>query len=179
MSIDFCSSYARGLTPSSAPLLFVCCLYAQIFEKWRVVATDSLEGEELAEYERDMQESNRRFDQAFRQVLSHTSQLELREFGKLFTMDGDKTHGAWVELLNMHTDSFSAEFRPGPSTLQEGIARKKRSHFAEENPIFEQGVGWRTRSVEDKREGTIVFEHANPVLDESVAATEPSQLRSI
>ena len=56
-----------------------------------MIDCDNLEGERLAEYERDMQESNRRFDQAFRQVLSHTSQLELREFGKLFTMDDEKT----------------------------------------------------------------------------------------
>ena len=58
----------------------------EIFEKWRIVDTAGLTGERLAEYDRDRTESNRRYDEAFKVVLSHTSALELQEFWKLFAM---------------------------------------------------------------------------------------------
>ena len=89
-----------------------------------------MEGKELAEYERDMQESNRRFDQAFRQVLSHTSELELREFGKLFSMDGKKTHDAWDELLHMHATDSTPKPLPDESGTDFG------AHQTSTNPMF-------------------------------------------
>ena len=44
----------------------------EIFEKWRIVDTAGLTGERLAEYDRDRTESNRRYDEAFKVVLSHS-----------------------------------------------------------------------------------------------------------
>ena len=48
-----------------------------------MVDTAKLTGERLGEFERDQEESNRRYDRAFEVVLSHTSVLELEEFWKL------------------------------------------------------------------------------------------------
>ena len=88
-----------------------------------------------------MAESNRRFDQAFRQVLSHTSELELWEFGKLFTMDGEKTRDAWDELLNMHaTDSA-----PKPLPDESGTDFQEEQ-FSSSNPMH--SAGSRTRKPE-------------------------------
>ena len=161
---------------------------AEFAKKWDVdkqtyggYDTDDLHGE----YERDMAESNRRFDQAFRQVLSHTSALELQEFGKLVGL-GDGVD--WLADSGTGSTSGGAtaaneQFTLGPATVEEGIThamgvRKKRSHFADENPMFEQGDEWMTGTVKDGRADTIEFEHANPALDESgaAAAAERSQL---
>ena len=49
-----------------------------------MVDTARLSGKRLAEFERDREESNRRYDHAFQVVLSHTSALELEEFWRLF-----------------------------------------------------------------------------------------------
>ena len=56
----------------------------QIFEKWRVADTTKLEGSELAEFEQDREESNRRYNEAFDVVLSHTSTDELDAFWAAF-----------------------------------------------------------------------------------------------
>ena len=132
-------------------------------QKYGGYDTDDLYGE----YERDMAESNRRFDQAFRQVLSHTSALELQEFGKLVGL-GDGVD--W--LAGSGTTAAQAQAQE-----QAGVAAE---HF-HTNPMG-NAEGWRTGAVKDKRSGssatgTIEFEHANPALDESGAAAdaEPSQ----
>ena len=52
----------------------------EIFEKWRVVDTAALGGEAAAEFEADKAESNRRYDEAFDAVLTHTSEAELEAF---------------------------------------------------------------------------------------------------
>ena len=49
-----------------------------------MVDTARLSGERLAGFERDREESNRRYDHAFNVVLSHTSAVELEEFWRLF-----------------------------------------------------------------------------------------------
>ena len=56
----------------------------KIFEKWRVGDTSKLTGKRLVEFEQDRKESNRRYDEAFNIVLSHTPDIELREFWQLF-----------------------------------------------------------------------------------------------
>ena len=70
----------------------------QIFEKWRVADKTELRGERLAEFNRDREESNRRYNNAFEVVLSHTSAVELEEFRKLFarptTSEADKVDSA-------------------------------------------------------------------------------------
>ena len=129
-------------------------------QKYGGYDTDDLYGE----YERDMAESNRRFDQAFRQVLSHTSALELQEFGKLVGL------GDGVDWL---VDSGTA------TTQALDIAGTEQLHT---NPMVD--AGWRIGTVKDQRAGSSAtgteFEHANPALDESgaaaAAAAGPSQL---
>ena len=137
---------------------------AEFAKKWDVDKqtyggdnTDDLHGE----YERDMAESNRRFDQAFRQVLSHTSALELQEFGKLVGL-GDGVD--W--LAGSGTTAAQAQAQE-----QAGVAAEQ----FHTNPMG-NAEGWRTGAVKDKRSGSsatgiIEFEHANPAaLDESAAA---------
>ncbi len=142
---------------------------AEFAKKWDVdkqkyggYDTDDLHGE----YGRDMAESNRRFDQAFRQVLSHTSTLELQEFGKLVGLaDG--------------VDWLAGSGTAATQALGT-VGTKQQLHT---NPML--GAGWRTGAVKDKRAdsaatGTITeFEHANPALGESgAAAAGPSQLQA-
>ena len=72
----------------------------------------------------------------------------------------------------------NGQFIRGPATVEAGIAhargiRNKRSHFAEENPMFEQGDGWMTGSVRDERAGTIDLVLGEPG---AAAAGEQSQL---
>ena len=50
-----------------------------------MVDTARLSGQRLAEFERDREESNRRYDHAFAVVLSHTSAVELDEFWSPFS----------------------------------------------------------------------------------------------
>eukprot|EP00935_MAST-01C_sp_MAST-1C-sp1_P002222 g2222.t1 len=111
----------------------------EIFERWRVVDTAKLRGDRRAEFERDREESNRRYDHAFAVVLSHTSAVELEEFWRLFSTDG-AAGGGDVEGATGVTQQFSL----GPATVEEGIAqamgiRKKRSQLAEENLVVR---GW-------------------------------------
>ena len=132
-----------------------------------------MEGKELAEYERDMQESNRRFDQAFRQVLSHTSQLELREFGKLFSMDGKKTHDAWDELLNMHATDSASTRQPKPlpeDGKQEAEPATGGDRVVQPNPLLDSApdngeTGEQERLPRNQRALTIDVdhEHTNPL----------------
>jgi hypothetical protein len=56
----------------------------QIFEKWRIRDVERLVPEAKLEYERDVQESNRRYDAAFAHVLSYTPDAELSAFWKPF-----------------------------------------------------------------------------------------------
>ena len=56
----------------------------EIFEKWRVIDTAALDGAKLEEFEADRAESNRRYDEAFRSVLAHTTKSELRAFWQPF-----------------------------------------------------------------------------------------------
>ena len=134
--------------------------FAKKWEQYGGYDTDDLHGE----YERDMAESNRRFDQAFRQVLSHTSALELQEFGKLVGL------GDGVDWLAGSGTAAGSQARGTVGTEQ----------LQHTNPMVD--AGWRTGAVKDKRSGisatgTIEFEHANPALDESgAAAAERSQL---
>ena len=130
-------------------------------QKYGGYDTDDLYGE----YERDMAESNRRFDQAFRQVLSHTSALELQEFGKLVGL------GDGVDWLAGSGTAAGSQARGTGDTEQ----------LQHTNPMVD--AGWRTGAVKDKDKragsaatGTITeFEHANPALDESGAAAESPQ----
>ena len=69
---------ARDASPSPHSSL------KKIFEKWRVCDTSKLTGKRLVEFEQDRKESNRRYDEAFNIVLSHTPDIELREFWQLF-----------------------------------------------------------------------------------------------
>jgi len=56
----------------------------EIFEKWRAVDTAKLSPTKQAEFEADKQESNRRYDAAFDEVLAHTSEAELSAFWSAF-----------------------------------------------------------------------------------------------
>ena len=137
--------------------------FAKKWEQYGGYDTDDLHGE----YERDMAESNRRFDQAFRQVLSHTSALELQEFGKLVGL-GDGVD--W--LAGSGTTAAQAQAQ---AQEQAGVAAQQ----FHTNPMG-NAEGWRTGAVKDKRSGisatgTIEFEHANPALDESGAAAAAGQ----
>ena len=125
-------------------------------QKYGGYDTDDLYGE----YERDMAESNRRFDQAFRQVLSHTSALELQEFGKLVGL-GDGVR--WLADSGTAAGSgLQAQVQARAQALGAGT---EQFHT---NPMAE-AEGWRAGVVKDKRSGnsatgTIEFEHANPAL---------------
>ena len=131
-------------------------LLAQIFEKWRVVDTARLSGERLAEFERDREESNRRYNYAFGVVLSHTSALELQEFSKLVGL-GDGV-------------SVAGEARTGS-----GSSSPAEGQF-HTNPMAADGE-WRRSAGAMEEDGSVVeFEHANPALDESGASAGLSQL---
>ena len=147
---------------------------AEFAKKWDVdkqtyggYDTEDLHGE----YERDMAESNRRFDQAFRQVLSHTSALELQEFSKLLGLGSGVR---WLADPGTTTAAHAQEQAVGTG----GVANEQFYT----NPMA-GAEGWRTGAVKDKRSGsaatgTIAFEHANPALDESGAAADAEPSRS-
>ena len=59
------TSWSAVVTSLSRSLVLSFVASAQIFEKWRVVDTPALTGDRLAEFERDREESNRRYDYAF------------------------------------------------------------------------------------------------------------------
>ena len=141
--------------------------FAQKWEKYGGYDVEDLYGE----YERDMAESNRRFDEAFRQVLSHTSALELQEFGKLLGLGSGVR---WLADPGTTTAAHAQEQAVGTG----GVATEQ----FHTNPMA-GAEGWRTGAVKDKRSGsaatgTIAFEHANPALDESGAAADAEPSRS-
>ena len=119
-----------------------------------MVNTARLSGERLDQFERDREESNRRYDYAFSVVLSHTSALELQEFSKLVGLgavgvgkevgEGSKPRGLSANLA-----------------YPEGMATQ--SHVAEDSPILNQSM-----------QTVLEFEHSNPALGRAggnVAAT--------
>ena len=76
-----------------------------------MVDTARLSGKRLAEFERDREESNRRYDHAFNVVLSHTSAIELKEFWRLFAATSAIT-------LDPHDTDFA--FHSNPTMTFEG-----------------------------------------------------------
>jgi hypothetical protein len=70
---------AKKATDASAT---VCPLLSnhEIFEKWRGCDPDKLTGEQRRERERDCEESRRRYDLAFYQSQSHSTNAELKAF---------------------------------------------------------------------------------------------------
>ena len=71
--------------------LFLTCVvlvsFAEIYEKWRVADMAKLSPAKQAEFEADKQESNRRYDAAFDEVLAHTSDAELSAFWSAFSAE--------------------------------------------------------------------------------------------
>ena len=119
--------------------------FAQKWEQYGGYDADDLYGE----YERDMAESNRRFDQAFRQVLSHTSALELQEFGKLVGL------GSGVRWLGESDSGTAAGLHAQAPAVAVGAAagigtEKQQFHT---NPMA-GADGWQTGAVKDKRSGS-------------------------
>jgi hypothetical protein len=92
-----------------------------IFEKWRVVDTTQLDEKEQAEYEENKKESNRRYEVAYAEVLSHTSKTELQAFWDAL---GGSSEG-------MHSDSDPTQVPMDMRTLT-----STPPEFAFVNPIF-------------------------------------------
>ena len=86
-----------------------------------MVDTAKLRGDRLAEFERDREESNRRYDHAFRVVLSHTSAVELEEFWQLFSSSTDQLEGG------------------GSAEGERGKGAAASDHFGFENPMTSRG----------------------------------------
>ena len=107
----------------------------QIFEKWRMVDTAKLGGARsrsksnarLAEFERDREESNRRYDHAFKVVLSYTSALELQEFNKLVGL------GEGVSVADER--SWSKCSVDSPHAVHFEFSNPTASTFELENPL--------------------------------------------
>ena len=76
--------------------------FLEIFEKWRVVDTAKLSPAKQAEFEADKQESNRRYDAAFDEVLAHTSDAELSAFWSAF---GDKSRDKVWNTITLQPQS--------------------------------------------------------------------------
>ena len=105
----------------------------QIFEKWRVVDTEILTSDKREEYEADLQESNRRYDQAFNAVLSHTSKVELESFwGSFGSPDATCLSGLNLYLSNPLHDQAngmsSSKSQPAEDKLGTGWKVGKLSH---------------------------------------------------
>lgn len=64
----------------------------EIFEKWRIVKTSALRGDDLEKFKRHKAESQRRYDLAFASVLSHTSKSEWDAFWLKFRLGIDLVH---------------------------------------------------------------------------------------
>ena len=81
----------HGAIACRSSFIFLCdvCRFpsSEIFEKWRVVDTAKLSPAKQAEFEADKQESNRRYDAAFDEVLAHTSDAELSAFWSAFSAE--------------------------------------------------------------------------------------------
>ena len=72
--------------------------------QWRVRDVMKLAPEEKAEYEADVTESNRRYDQAFVAVLSHTSEAEQTAFWQPFAENDDELRESLGTLQAMTKD---------------------------------------------------------------------------
>eukprot|EP00935_MAST-01C_sp_MAST-1C-sp1_P001728 g1728.t1 len=150
---------------------------AEFAKKWDVdkqkyggYDTDDLYGE----YERDMAESNWRFDEAFQSVLSHTSELELKEFGRLFTMEGDSTHDAWAQLLNMHTSRALRRERAGSRNVSRALVTRTQARRARDSSQSAHIIDTHDVPVVEnplmKRTGTTYPEFANDTSAEGYAS---------
>jgi hypothetical protein len=106
----------------------------EIFEKWRIVDTAGLVGERLAEYDRDRTESNRRYNEAFKAVLSHTSALERQEFWKILAMKPSggevESDGSGQEEEGYHTNPVADELEGKKSFGQNTGFVRNFAHFA-------------------------------------------------
>jgi hypothetical protein len=114
--------------------------------KWGGYDTGDLQGE----YERDLRESNRRFEKAFRLVRSHTTPLELQEFGKLFSMtdgksfstidgahDGAATHAQDDTQRAKEHDVTLGSFHNNPMCEHsDGQPGAEETEFGQVNPMF-------------------------------------------
>ena len=103
-----------------------------------MVDTAKLSGERLAEFERDREESNRRYDHAFEVVLSHTSAVELEEFWRLFatssgTLDPHDANPAFHS--NPMAEGWSKSVVGGEVTDLGGVFANPTSTFEGENPL--------------------------------------------
>ena len=99
--------------------LFDVCRFPslEIFEKWRVVDTAKLSPAKQAEFDEDKQESNRRYDAAFAEVLAHTSDAELSAFWSAFGAESrDK---AWKTL------TLQQQSNPMHDNVVEGAATSR------------------------------------------------------
>ncbi len=98
-----------------AALIYLC---AEIFEKWRVVDTSTLPPAKHAEFEQDKKESNRRYDAAFGEVLSHTTEPELSAFWKAFGVHS-LSHDTWIKVaLQPQTNPMYDSENSTHTTLQ-------------------------------------------------------------
>ena len=102
-----------------------------------MVDTAKLRGERLAEFEREREESNRRYDQAFAVVLSHTSAVELEEFWHLFSTDvtSDQHDDAQNNDSVVRAWSKSAVGGGSAELGELKLFEKLTSTFEGENPI--------------------------------------------
>ena len=85
-----------------------------------MVDTATLSPEKQAEFENDKRESNRRYDAAFDEVLSHTTEAEWSTFWVAFGAENHET--PWIraalQLQNnpMHENTARVSLQPAPHT---------------------------------------------------------------
>ena len=122
---------------------------SEIFEKWRAVDTAKLSPTKQAEFEADKQESNRRYDAAFDEVLAHTSDAELSAFWSAFGAESrDK---AWTTITlqpqsnPMHDNvakaegaAASRELQPAPHTNDAAAAVVQRQQADDDDGAKEE-----------------------------------------
>ena len=102
-----------------------------------MVDTTKLNGNRRAEFERDREESNRRYDHAFRVVLSHTSSYELKEFWRLFSTSQQEPNNP------AGGDSWSASRKgskfdisnPMNHALEREVAIRKQKSYSHQQSI--------------------------------------------
>ena len=101
-----------------------------IYDKWRVQDVTTLTNDERAEYEADVAESNRRYDKAYGNVLSHTSKEEQRAFWAPFSGNNEELY-----------DSLETSKMVGGTRLRRGAGGDsngpKLPRQTMENPMFE------------------------------------------
>ena len=84
----------------------------EIFEKWRVVDMANLSPAKQAEFEADKQESNRRYDAAFEEVLAHTSDAELSAFWSAFGAATFRELHDRIQMATAGASQASAQTNP-------------------------------------------------------------------